>query len=167
MKQSSELLHTNTTGNQAELKAMSQPEGEVEVAPSIHNDDYADLAAFRKALRKFLRFAEDSARQSGLTPQQHQLLLAVRADRTREWATVTEIADCLQVQHHTVVGLLDRCRAAGLVDRSKDPHDGRVVRVSLTPAGATVLEEITARNLRELRALGRLTAELELLATTE
>ena len=144
---------------------MDMANGDADAKPSISSDDYADLAAFRKALRKFLRFAEDSARQSGLTPQQHQLLLAVRANRTREWATVSEIADCLQLHHHTVVGLLDRCRSAGLVERSKDPTDGRVVRVTLTQSGAAVLEEITARNLRELRALGRLTGELELLAT--
>ena len=127
----------------------------------ITRKNYADLAAFRKALRKFIRFAEEGAREAGLTPQQHQVLLAVYADPDRDWATVGEIADSLQLLHHTTVGLLDRCHTAGLIERSRDPLDGRVVRVSLTPAGASILESITQRNLRELKALGKLTRDLE------
>ncbi len=131
----------------------------------ITSDDYADLAAFRKALRKFLRFAEEGAREAGLTPQQHQVLLAIRSDRTRDWATVGEIAESLQLLHHTTVGLLDRCSVAGLIQRSRDPEDLRIVRVTLTSEGNRLLETITQRNLHELRKLGQLTRELEHLLT--
>jgi len=129
----------------------------------IRREDYVALAAFRKALRKFLRFSEERAREAGLTPQQHQVLLAVRGMADRDWASVGEIADSLQLQHHATVGLVDRCEAAGLVRRSPDPDDRRVVHVALTPRGEEVLEEITAQNLGELRALGQLTKDLDAL----
>ena len=135
-----------------------------DIPQSIQRSDYAELAAFRKALRMFLRFAEESARAEGLTPQQHQTLLAIRADPNRDWASVGDIAESLQLQHNTTVGLVDRCLAAGLVERTRDENDRRVVKVSLTPEGERVLETITKRNLQELRALGKLSKELEHLA---
>jgi DNA-binding MarR family transcriptional regulator len=129
--------------------------------PAITRADYAELAAFRKALRKFLRFVEEGARDSGLTPQQHQVLLAIRGFTDRDWASVGEIADSLQLEHNTTVGLIDRCHLAGLVERTRDTEDRRVVKVSLTPAGEKVLEHLTRRNLNEIRALGKLTRELK------
>lgn len=128
---------------------------------SAGRTDYAAIAAFRKALRKFIHFAEAEARKSGVTPQQHQLLLAVRADPEREWASVREIADSLHLRHHATVGLVDRCQEAGLIRRAGDPNDRRVVRIFLTERGETILAEITARNLAELRGLGRITKDLE------
>jgi len=130
----------------------------------VSKEDYVALAAFRKSLRRFLRFTEDGAREAGLTPQQHQVLLAVRAHEGREWASVGELADSLQLSHNAIVGLVDRCQAANLTCRTADPKDRRFVRVSLTPKGEEVLDRLTHRNLAKLRAIGRLTAELEMLA---
>lgn len=127
----------------------------------IRDTDYAAIAAFRRALRKFTHFAEVEARREGVTPQQHQLLLAVRADPERDWASIRELADSLQLKHQATVGLVDRCQEAGLVERRADPIDRRVVRIALTLKGRRVLAAITARNLAELRGLGELTKELE------
>ena len=130
----------------------------------VTKDDYIQLASFRKALRRFLRFVEEGAREAGLTPQQHQVLLALRAHAGRDWATISELADSLQLKHHAAVGLVDRCQAAELVVRTIDPIDQRVVQVHLTPKGYEILDRLTRRNLGELRALGRITADLEALA---
>ncbi len=130
----------------------------------IRKEDYIALAAFRKALRKFLRFAEQGAIEAGLTPQQHQVLLAIKGFPDRSWMSVGDLADSLQLKHHAIVGLVDRCQSAGLVERTTDDADRRVVRVSLTEKGEQVLEHLTQRNLDELRILGRLTSELEELA---
>ena len=130
----------------------------------VRKEDYVAVGTFRKALRRFLRFAEEGAKEAGFTPQQHQVLLAVQSHADRDWATVGEIADSLQLKHHATVGLVDRCQSAGLVNRSTDLRDRRIVRVSLTAKGSEILHRLTQRNLHELRALGRLTSELEALA---
>src|SRR5437660_7515123 len=98
----------------------------------IDKADYESLHQFRHAIRRFLRFSEEGARAAGLTPQQHQLLLAVKGQHGRDWATITDLAESLQIRHHAAVGLVDRCERASLVARSQDPHDRRQVRVSLT-----------------------------------
>jgi len=130
---------------------------------AVPKEDYVALAAFRKTLRRFIRFAEEGAREAGLTPQQHQVLLAIRGQRDREWASVGDIADSLQLKHHATVGLVDRCAAVGLVERTTDPTDRRVVQVSLTPRGHEILDHLTTRNLRELRAIPTLVAHLNAL----
>src|SRR5438093_7247785 len=98
---------------------------------SISKADYEALAAFRQALRRFLRFSEQGARATGLTPQQHQLLLAVKGQSGREWASISDLAEALQVRHHAAVGLVDRCERAGLARRAPDPDDRRQLRVTL------------------------------------
>jgi DNA-binding MarR family transcriptional regulator len=121
----------------------------------ISKADYEALAAFRYALRRFLRFTEEGARGTGLTPQQHQLLLAVKGRPGRDWTSIKELAEALQIRHHTAVGLVDRCAAAGLIRRTADPGDRRHVRVLLTKRGEDVLGRLSARNRRELEALRR------------
>jgi DNA-binding MarR family transcriptional regulator len=115
--------------------------------------DYEALAVFRAALRRFLRFSEEGARGVGLTPQQHQLLLAVKGQPGRDWASITDLAQALQIRHHAAVGLVDRCARAGLVQRAVDPANRRQVRVTLTDQGEALLARLSERNWRELRAL--------------
>jgi len=115
--------------------------------------DYEALAAFRYALRRFLRFSEEGARAAGLTPQQHQLLLAVKGQPGRDWMSITELAEALQIRHHTAVGLVDRCEGARLIERTPDPQDRRQVRVFLTAKGEHILGRLSARNRRELETL--------------
>jgi DNA-binding MarR family transcriptional regulator len=99
----------------------------------LRDDDYRTLASFRHALRVFLRFSEDAARSEGLTPNQHQLLLAIRGYPDRQAPTITDAAEFLQLQHHSVVELVDRAVDAGLVTRRVDADDRRRQRLALTP----------------------------------
>src|SRR3990170_3336076 len=85
--------------------------------------DIRNLARFRYAVRKFLRFSEEAVRECGLTPQHHQLLLGVAGFTGKGWATIGELADFLQVRHHSVVGLVDRAESLGLVRRQVNPDD--------------------------------------------
>ena len=131
------------------------------ISSVMTKEEYVALAGFRKSLRRFLRFVEVGAVEAGITPQQHQVLLAIRGQPDREWASVGELSDSLQLKHHATVGLVDRCQAAGLVMRSSLPEDRRVVRVSLTEHGEEILGRLTERNLGELRALGGFLSELQ------
>lgn len=108
------------------------------------------LAQFRYALRRFLRFSEQAARAAGVTPLQHQLLLGVAGFTGRGWATISELAECLQERHNGVVALVDRAVRAGLVRRDKGSGDRRVVRVSLTPRGRRIIVVLTRLHQQEL-----------------
>lgn len=113
--------------------------------------DYRTLARFRHALRVFHRFSEDAARHEGLTPAQHQLLLAVRGYPSDEAPTIGEVAEYLQLQHHSVVELVDRAVAAKLIRRATDVNDRRRQRLSLTVTGSRKLERLSAAHRAELR----------------
>ncbi len=110
----------------------------------------AALARFRYQLRRFLRFSERAARQAGLTPQQHQLLLGVAGHTGRGWATLSELAEFLQERHNAVVGLADRAQRVGLVRKQTVARDRRFVRVELTPKGRRILHRLSALHRREL-----------------
>ena len=117
--------------------------------------DIRNLARFRYALRKFLHTSDEAARRAGLTPQQHQLLLGVAGFTGQNWATIGELADFLQVRHHSVVGLIDRAEDMGLVRREANPDDRREVRVSLTSDGMRKLRALTELHRTELNAMRR------------
>jgi DNA-binding MarR family transcriptional regulator len=133
----------------------------------MQKEDYVALAAFRRALRRFLKFAEEGARSAGITPQQHQILLSIKGQEGREWASIGELAEAMQLKHHATVGLVDRCQAAGLIGRSPNPSDRRVVRVTLTARGETLLTSLTHRNLNELKSLGQFADGLRSLADSD
>jgi DNA-binding MarR family transcriptional regulator len=118
---------------------------------ALSDRDYRALARFRHALRVFQRFSEDAAREAGTTPAQHQLLLAIRGFRGDGSPVIGDLADALQLRHHSVVELVDRADAAGLVRRSTDPLDQRRQRVELTAAGRDVLEDLSVVHRDELR----------------
>jgi uncharacterized protein YeaO (DUF488 family) len=117
---------------------------------------YARLLALRTGLRQFERWSEQQAQAAGLTPAQHQLLLAIRGHRDDRGPTIRDAADYLLLRHHSVVGLVDRADAAGLVQRVRDKDDHRVVRLHLTPAGAERLERLSALHVEELERLAGL-----------
>jgi len=119
------------------------------------DDDYRAILAFRTRLRQFLSWSGEQARAAGLTPTQHQLLLAVRGHPDPDGPTIGEIAEYLQLRHHSAVGLVDRAVAAGLVRRRDDPRDRRRARVELEPTGQVALEHLTALHVAELEALAK------------
>lgn len=121
--------------------------------PRLSERQYRDLLAFRVELRRFNRWSEDQARAAGLTHAQHQLLLAVRAHADPRGPTMGEVADYLLLRHHSAVELVDRAATAGLLERSRDDGDARVVRLELTPLGAERIAQLTALHLEEMRRL--------------
>src|SRR5437879_210368 len=96
-------------------------------SPPLTKQDFEALARFRFGIRRYLRFSEEIVRSHGLTPQHYQLLLALKGFPEREWATVRELADRLQLRHHSVVELINRAQKHGLVERAGHPDDARVV----------------------------------------
>lgn len=110
------------------------------------------MAEFRYQIRRFLRFSEQAARRAGLEPAQHQLLLAVKAHDGEP--TVSDLAERLQLRHHSVVGLIDRLAESGLVRRNRAEGDRRQVRVRLTPKGEAVLRKLSLDHRAELGSAG-------------
>ncbi len=130
----------------------------------LDDEVYARLLALRTGFRRFERWSEQQARAAGLTPAQHQLLLAIRGHDDRRGPTIGEVADYLLLRHHSTVELVDRADAAGLVDRVRDGDDHRVVRLKLTDEGARRLEALSALHVEELERLAllpRASANLE------
>jgi DNA-binding MarR family transcriptional regulator len=108
---------------------------------SLETSRVVEVAEFREALRRFLRQSERVARQSGLTPQRHLLLLMIKgASDGSEQSTVTELADRLQLAQSTVTELVSRAEEAGLVERTQSQTDARVAHLRLTPEGERRLE---------------------------
>lgn len=120
----------------------------------IQLKDYQALAEFRYQLRLYLHFAEQIARSGGIEPQQHQVLLTVKGLPDEKKATIGEIAERLQIQHHSAVELIDRLVERGLVERQRDESDLRRVLVHLTLQGEEVLERLSTLALAELRTTG-------------
>ncbi|MFN8627303.1 MAG: MarR family transcriptional regulator [Candidatus Binatia bacterium] len=117
--------------------------------------DIRNLARFRYAVRKFLRFSEEAARGTGLTPQHHQLLLGVAGFTGKGWATIGQLAEFLQIRHHSVVGLVDRAEALGLVRRESNPEDLREVHILLTADGVRKLRALAELHRKELYGMRR------------
>lgn len=115
--------------------------------------DYRRLFDFRIGLRRFLQWSEEQAASLGMTPAQHQLLLAVKAHGDSRGPTIGDVAHGLLLRHHSAVGLVDRAEAAGLVRRESDAQDARMVRIGLTSLGARRLGQLAASHLQELDRL--------------
>jgi DNA-binding MarR family transcriptional regulator len=126
----------------------------------LDQQDYERLLAFRTGLRRFLSWSGRQAEAAGITPAQHQLLLAVRGHPDPSGPTISEIAGYLLVRHHSAVELIDRAVSAGLVLRRADSEDGRTVRIALTADGLQRLERLAAAHLEELE---RMTSQLHTL----
>jgi DNA-binding MarR family transcriptional regulator len=123
----------------------------VSTSRPLSDRQFAELLAFRVALRRFLAWSEEAAAAVGLTAAQHQLMIAVRGHPEPQGPTISDLADYLLVRHHSAVGLVDRAEAIGLVARHADPVDQRAVRVRLTARGAERVESLARSHLEELR----------------
>jgi DNA-binding MarR family transcriptional regulator len=119
----------------------------------LSKDAYVFLSEFRYQIRKFLTFSESAAREIGITPQQHQLLLAVMGFPQRDFATLRELSERLQITHHACVGLIDRCEKVGLVSRRRNPEDRRSVLIEVTQHGKELLEKLSEIHLEEMKRI--------------
>lgn len=115
--------------------------------------DYRRLLQFRTGLRRFLHWSAQQAESTGLTPAQHQLLLAIRGHDDSRGPTIGDVAAYLFLRHHSAVGLIDRAESAGLVERTEDQDDRRVVRLRLTEKGQGTLVALSRVHLEELKRL--------------
>lgn len=122
---------------------------------TVSSHDLRNLARFRYAMRRFLRASEEAARAAGLTPQHQQLLLGVAGFNGTGAATIGELAEFLQVRHHSAVGLVDRAEALGYVRRRPGTDDRREVRVYLTADGTRRLKALSEQHRRELAGMRR------------
>ena len=120
----------------------------------LTDGEFEQLLALRTGLRRFLRWSEEQAKAAGITPAQHQLLLAVRGHRDGAGPTIGEIATCLLLRPHSASELVDRAVTAGLITRSADHGNASIVRVALTPLGSEKLRGLSAAHLQELAELG-------------
>src|ERR1051325_3677417 len=121
----------------------------------ITKSHYETLAALRHALRRFLSFSQNAAREAGLTPQQHQALLAIKGFPARDYTSIRELAERLQLKHHSTVGLTDRLVRRGLLGRNRSREDRRRVELRLTAKGEALIEQLSAVHLAELKQRGR------------
>src|SRR5262249_52466959 len=122
--------------------------------PGLAPAQYRDLAEFRRQIRQFLHFSEATAKASGIEPQQHQLLLAVKGLPEGVRPTIGEIAARLFIQHHSAVELVDRLEHAGAVERIHGGRDKREVRLRLTPSGRRTLLKLAVAHRAELERSG-------------
>jgi DNA-binding MarR family transcriptional regulator len=122
--------------------------------PILTLEDFASLAELRYQIRRFLRFSEQAAQKAGLKPRQHQLMLALKGLRKGVRPRVGELAERLQIQHHSTVELVNRLALGGYIRRRRAGHDRREVLLSLTPKGDKVLRELSLHHRAELRMRG-------------
>ncbi len=116
----------------------------------LRTPDYQTLAEFRYQLRRFQRFSEEAARGAGLEPQQHQLLLAIKGFNGDQ-VTIGDVAERLQIQHHSAVALVDRTEQRGLLTRTRNEVDRRQVLLSLTDQGEAALRALATVHRQELQ----------------
>ncbi len=122
------------------------------MAPRLSQSDYRSLAEFRYQIRRFLGFSERAARDSGLEPRQHQLLLALKGLPEGREPTIGDLAERLSVEHHSAVEMIDRLERARLVLRVRDQQDRRRVLVQLTAKGEALLSALSLSHREELQA---------------
>ncbi len=122
-------------------------------ARRLTKKDFESLSDFRHQMRRFERFSERAAQAEGLTPQQYLVLLHINGQPGRDWATVGDIAERLQVTPHAAVTLVTRCEALSLVERRPSDTDRRQVEVHLLPQGQRLLERLAELHRAELRSL--------------
>ena len=128
--------------------------------PRLTRQDFERLLEFRVTLRRFQRWSEDQAQAEGLTHVQHQLLVAIKGHHGNQPPTMGDLAGYLLLRPHSTVELVDRAEAAGLVERTPDGEDGRVVRVRLTRDGDRVLNKLTRAHLEQLHELAAVLDDL-------
>ena len=119
---------------------------------TLDDDDYRTLAAVRAELRSFAHFTEEVVRSAGLTPRQHQVLVALRAAEGGE-LTIGQLAETLMLKPHSVSGLVDRLQAIGLVERVPCENDRRSVILRLSDKARQLMSSLSLTHRDELRRI--------------
>jgi DNA-binding MarR family transcriptional regulator len=114
--------------------------------------DYQALAEFRYQIRRFLHFSEEVVKHAGLERGQYQLMLAIKGMPAEVRPTIGELADRMQIRHHSAVELVNRLEAGGFVHRTRAQKDRREVLLALTPKGEKVLGELALHHHDEIRS---------------
>ncbi len=133
----------------------------------LQESEYLALAEFRYQLRRFLRHMEGQVREVGIHPQQWQLVLAVKGLPKGQMATISQLAERMQLNHNSMVELVDRCEEHGLVRRTRLGSDRRQVTLSITPEGESLLRRLGSASRQELRNVGPMLVESVLKLTRE
>ena len=123
------------------------------LARGLTKPNFEQLSEFRYQMRRFERFSEQAAQSEGITPLQYLLLLHIKGYPERDWATIGELAERLQAQHHGVVALVSRCEALDLVRRKSSEIDRRQVEVHLLNTGEKILARLAELHQAELKSL--------------
>ncbi len=121
----------------------------------LTDEDYQRLLELKTGLKHYLRWSEQAAKKNGITPAQHELLLAVKGYSGQQGPSISNVAEYLLLRHHSAVGLADRAEKAGLLIRKADSDDRRVVRLRLSPKGNRILEKLSALHREELARLSQ------------
>src|SRR5271169_819580 len=116
--------------------------------------DYEALAELRYQIRRFLHFSEQAAREAGLEPRQHQLMLTLKGLPAGTRPRIGELADRMQIRHHSAVELVNRLAGGGYVRRHRGGEDRREVLLSLTLKGEKILRDLSLHHKAELRMRG-------------
>ncbi len=120
----------------------------------LSQTEFKALAEFRYQIRKYLRYMEEKARARGYHPQQYQLLLAIEGLPEGKRPTIKTLAERMQLNHNTMVELVDCCEEGGLLRRVREDRDRRLVTMALTPAGKRVMEDQASASRAELQEIG-------------
>lgn len=121
------------------------------MAISMSLVEFRALAEFRYRIRHFLNGSEQAARAAGLEPQQYLFLLAVRGLPAGREATIRELAERMQLRHHSSVEMVNRLERAQLLRRERSHADRRRVILHLTPRGEKILSRLARQRFAELR----------------
>jgi DNA-binding MarR family transcriptional regulator len=113
--------------------------------------EFRALAEFRYRIRIFLNGSEEAARNAELEPQQYLLLLALRGLPVGRDASIQELAERMQLRHHSVVELADRLERSKFLRRERSRTDRRQVILHLTPRGERILTRLAKQRIAELR----------------
>lgn len=124
------------------------------MATILSTPDYRALSEFRYQIRKFLHFSQQVAAEAGLEPRQHQLMLAVKGLPSNRHPRIADLAERLQIRHHSAVELVNRLAAQGYVERHRAEGDRREVMISLTSKGEKILRKLSLHHRAELRTQG-------------
>jgi DNA-binding MarR family transcriptional regulator len=129
--------------------------------------EYVALAEFRYQVRRFLRHMEDEVRITGVNPQQYQTVLAIKGLPRDQAPTISCLAERMQLNHNSMVELVDRCEQNGLLRRVRSGVDRRQVTLAISAEGEALLKRLGPAARQELRSIGPMLVDSVLRLTHE